>query len=47
MSEKAKVDVEKWVNCLGCQLICSLTFTQRFNLEDAGFIVQPIMGGRG
>ena len=44
--EKVIVDAEKCTECLSCQLICSLTFSQRFNPQDSRIIVEPINGGR-
>ena len=44
--EKIVVDAEKCTECLNCQLICSLTFTQRFNPGEARILIEPVNGGK-
>ncbi len=42
--EKVLINAEKCTECLNCQLICSLAFSQIFNPAEARIVIERVNG---
>jgi ferredoxin len=39
------INAKECTECLACQLVCSLTYTDAFNLEKARIVIETMMQG--